>query len=66
MLKFLNSFKSMYLDAHSFFVKETPSFVGRETTTGYTLSIKQKLYYPIAYTTFMYLMISDWFYCYKF
>lgn len=66
MLKFLKSFKNMYVDSHSFFIKETPSFVGAEATSGYQLSVKQKIYYPIAYITFMYLMTKDWLYFYKF
>ena len=51
--------------AHRFFVEETPGFVGRlvgEDTYGYPvykLSLKSKIYYPIAYARFMVSVIKD-------
>ncbi len=61
--------KFIYL--HKFFLKESKSFVGKwhevmppdprfNLRFGYyRLSLKQKLYYPIAYIKFMYYSIFD-------
>lgn len=56
-------------DAHRFFIKETPRFIGTDieydwvnygqsyNSGHYKLTFKQKLYYPIAYIRFMYYML---------
>lgn len=44
------------IDGHKFFVKETPSFVGNKSKE---LSVKDKLYYPIAYIKFMWLTLIN-------
>lgn len=52
------------IDAHRFFVKETPSFIGNFIHDGswtypiYKLTFRQKLYYPIAYIKFMWMTIK--------
>lgn len=61
---------------HKFFVKETPSFIGklgqkwrvRNTWTTeiheqyYPLTIGQKLRYPFVYVKFMWMCVKDWYY----
>ncbi len=44
------------IELHKFFVKTTPSYVGNNDGK---LSIKAKLYYPIAYIKFMYYSLFD-------
>lgn len=61
---------------HKFFVKETPSFIGklgqkwrvRKTWTTeiheqyYPLTMGQKIRYPFAYIKFMWMCAKDWYY----
>jgi len=73
----MRSFLRKIIDAHKFFVKETPEYVAglreikwatKETYIPrrgsiyywyYPLTLKEKLYYPIAYCKFMIFCIKD-------
>jgi len=40
-------------EKHIFFVRETPKFIGRYKNGKYGIGFTDKLYYPIAYSKFM-------------
>lgn len=56
---------------HKFFIEKTPEFIGTDVeynwtnyglpynTGNFTLTTKQKLYYPIAYIKFMFAGVKD-------
>ena len=52
-------FVRLVRDSHRFFIKESPAFVGRIEDGRWVMSCKARLFWPVAWMRFMWLMVHE-------